>query len=124
MKKIIDFLEQSGIEYSREMYGNPYYYNDGFSVPALIVKFDYELTEDRRTLQEKERRFIQYMDRKRAYCLPFSGRCGVCIPWYTVMGVFDCKRYQEHQARIRADSEKFWQEEHRRREAEKLAAAI
>lgn len=124
MKKIIEFLEASGIEYRREEYGNPYYYNDGFRVPALIVKFDYELTDDRRTLEEKERRFVQYMNRKKGYCLPYSGRCGICIPWYTIMSVFDYRRYCEHEKRIRADVEKFWQEEHARRKADCLAAAI
>ena len=124
MKKIIDFLEQSGIEYSREMYGNPYYYNDGFTVPALIVTFDYELTDNRKEMERKESLFKQYMNRQKAHCLPYSGVCGIYIPHYAVMSVFDYRRHAEHEARIRADVEKFWQEEHARREVEKLAAVI
>lgn len=124
MKKIIEFLENNGIEYRRETYGNPYYYNDGFSVPALIVKFDYELPDDRKALKEKESLFKQYMRRKKAHCIAYSGVCGVYIPYYTVMSVFDYHRHAEHEARISADVEKFWQEEHARREAERLAAAM
>lgn len=124
MKKIIGFLESNGIEYRRETYGNPYYYNDGFRVPALIVTFDYELTDDRAEMEKKEQLFRQYMKRRKAYCIPYSGVCGIYIPHYTIMSVFDYRRHAEHEARIRADVEKFWKEEHARREAEKLAAAI
>lgn len=124
MKNIIEFLENNGIEYRRETYGNPHYYNDGFRVPALVVKFDYELTEDAAALKEKERIFKQYMNRWKAYCIAYSGVCGVYIPHYTVMSVFDYHRHAEHEARISADVEKFWQEEHARREAERMTAAI
>lgn len=124
MKKIIEFLENNGIEYRHETYGNPYYYNDGFRVPAIVVKFDYELTDDKKEMEKKEALFRQYMKRRKAYCLPYSGHCGICIPWYTVMSVFDYRRHTEHEARIHADVEKFWQAEHARREAARLAAAI
>ena len=124
MKKIIEFLENTGIEYREVTCGNPYYYNDGFTVPAIMVNFDYELTEDRKALEEKERLFKQYMKRRKTHCIAYSGICGIYIPWYTVMGVFDHKRLEEHEARIHADTEKFWQEEHARREAEKLAAVM
>ncbi len=124
MKKIIEFLESNGIEYRRETYGNPYYYNDGFRVPALVVRFDYELTDSADAMKEKERIFRQYMNRRKAYCIAYSGVCGVYIPHYTVMSVFDYNRHAEHEARIRADVEKFWQEKHARRESEKMAAAI
>lgn len=42
MKKIIEFLEKNGIEYKLVTCGNPYYYNDGFTVPAISIRFDYE----------------------------------------------------------------------------------
>lgn len=124
MKKIIDFLEDNGIEYRRETYGNPYYYNDGFRVPALVVRFDYELTENAAALKEKERLFKQYMNRRKGYCIAYSGVCGVYIPYYTVISVFDYHRHAEHEARIKSDVEKFWKEEHARREAERLAAVM
>lgn len=124
MKKIIEFLENNGIEYRRETYGNPYYYNDGFRVPALVVRFDYELAEDAEALREKEWLFNQYMNRRKAYCIAYSGVCGVYIPYYTVMGVFDYHRHAEHEARIKSDVENFWKEEHARREAERMAAVV
>ena len=124
MKKIIDFLENNDIEYRQETYGNPYYYNDGFRVPALVVWFDYELTEDTAALKEKERLFKQYMNRRKAYCIAYSDVCGIYIPYYTIMSVFDYHRHVEHEAQIRSDVEKFWQAEHTRREAERLTAII
>ena len=45
MKKILEFLEQNGIKYESIAYGNPHYYNDGFTVQGITIKFDYELTE-------------------------------------------------------------------------------
>lgn len=124
MKRIIDFLEENAIEYRRVNYGNPYYYNDGFTVPAVLVSFDYELSENPDELHRKERLFLQYMSRRKTHCIAYQGKKGICIPWYSVIGVFDCKRLQEHESRIMADVEKFWIEEHARREAEKLAAVM
>lgn len=124
MEKIIEFLEKNGIEYRRIMCGNPYYYNDGFRVPAIFVSFDYELTEDRQELKRKEVMFKRYMNRRKGYCIPSSGVSGIYIPHYTVMSVADYHKQEEHVARIEADREKFCQEEHARREAEKLKAAM
>lgn len=124
MKKIIDFLEENAIEYRRVNYGNPYYYNDGFTIPAVQISFDYELSDDPDELHRKERLFLQYISRRKTHCIAYQGKSGVCIPWYSVMGVSDYKRQQEHENRIKADVEKFWIEEHARREAEKLAAAM
>lgn len=122
MKKIIDFLKQNGIEYKLVSCGDPYYYNDGFTVQGITIKFDYELAESIPELQEKERLFIKHMKRKKAYCIGYSGKCGIYIPWYTVFGTLDFKRLQEHESRIQADIEKFWKEEHARRELSGLRA--
>ena len=124
MKKIIEFLESNGIEYRRETYGNPYYYDDGFRVPALVVTFDYELTADKKEMEQKESLFKQYIKRRKGFCIPYSGVCGIYIPHYTVMSVFDYHRHAEHEAQIKEDVEKFWKVEHARREAEKLAAVM
>lgn len=124
MKNMIEFLKKNGINYEEKTYGNPYYYNDGFTVPAIMVKFDYEFTDDITELQKKEKLFLQTLNRKKNYCIGYSGTCGICIPWYSVFNVFDFKRQKEHEARIHADAEKFWQEEHERRERENLKAVI
>ena len=38
MKNIIEFLKKNGIDYKKVAYGNPYYYNDGFSVVFQIKR--------------------------------------------------------------------------------------
>ena len=63
MKNIIEFLKKNGIEYQEVTYGNPYYYNDEFSVPAIRVTFDYELADDYKELKRKEHIFLQYIGR-------------------------------------------------------------
>ena len=77
MKNIIEFLKKNGIEYQEVTYGNPYYYNDEFSVPAIRVTFDYELADDYKELKRKEHIFLQSM------------------------------KQQEHEERIQKDIEKF-----------------
>ena len=124
MKNIIEFLKKNGIDYKKVAYGKPYYYNDGFSVQAIQVTFDYELADDYQELKRKEQLFLQSMKRRKNHCIGYSGKCGICIPWYSVFNVFDFKMQQDHEARIQADVEKFWQEEHARRESEKLMAVI
>lgn len=126
MKKIIEFLEKNGLDYNSVTYGNPYYYNDGFIVPAIMVQFDYEsigrggIPE----MMKKQDAFLKFMKRKKNHCIGSSGKCGIYIPWYSIFKVEDFKRYQEHETRIHADQEKFWQEEHARRESKKLQAVM
>ena len=114
MKKIIEYLEKNGIEYKPVTCGNPYYYNDGFTVPAIRIRFDYE-SIDCSNIPEM---------RRKNYCIGSSGKCGICISWYTIFKTEDFRRYQEHEARIHADQEKFWKEEHEWREGEKLQAIM
>lgn len=75
-------------------------------------------------LQEKEKLFTQFMKRKKKHCIGYSGKCGIYIPWYTIFSVSDFKRLQEHESRIHADVEKFWKEEHARRETLGFQAAV
>lgn len=42
MKKIIEFLEENGIEYSANKYGNPNYFNDGFAVDGIQIAFYFD----------------------------------------------------------------------------------
>lgn len=126
MKKIIEFLEKSGLDYNSVTYGNPYYYNDGFTVPAIMIQFDYESIDcgSIPEMRKKENAFLKSMERRKNYCIGISGKCGICIPWYSIFRVEDFKRYQEHETRIHADQEKFWQEEHLRRERKELQAVV
>lgn len=102
MKKLVEFLKKNNIEYEYVNYGNPYYYNDGFRVQAISITFDYDLTDD-----IKEKSFLNYMKRKRKCCIGYTGRCGLCIQWYSVFDVSDFKRHQEHENRIKSDTENF-----------------
>ena len=126
MKKIIEYLVKNGIEYNLVTCGDPYYYNDGFTVPAIRIRFDYESIDCIciPEMQRKQDAFTKSMRRRKNYCIGFSGKCGICIPWYTIFKTEDFKRYQEHEARIHADQEKFWKEEHERCEREKLQAIM
>ena len=121
MKKIIEFLKENGIEYKIVSLGNPYYYNDGFTVQGITIRFDYELAKDMQGLQKKEEAFLKSIKRKRKHCIGYSGRCGIYIPWYTVLATSDFEKLKEHEARIDADVQKFWKEEHERRECQKSA---
>lgn len=126
MKKIIEYLEKNGIEYNLVTYGNPYYYNDGFTVSAISIRFDYESIDCSciPEMQKKEKAFLKSMGRRKNYCIGFSGKSGIYIPWYIIFKTEDFKRYQEHETRIRADVEKFWKEEHERCKCEKLQAVM
>lgn len=126
MKRIIEYLEKNGIEYKPVTCGNPYYYNDGFTVPAISIRFDYESIDCSciPEMQKKERAFLKSIERRKNHCIGSSGKSGIYIPWYMVLSTDDFKRLEEHEARIHADVEKFWKEEHERREREKLAIAM
>ena len=123
MKNIIEFLEKNNIEHEYVAYGNPYYYNDGFSVQAISIKFDYDLAADIKELEQREKAFLKYMKRKKKCCIGYSGRCGICIRWYSVFNVDDLEKLEEHENRIKVDVEKFWKEEHARRTAENMKVA-
>ena len=75
MKKIIEFLEKNGIEYKLVICGNPYYYNDGFTVPAISIRFDYESIDCSciPEMQKKERVFLESMERRKNHCIGSSG---------------------------------------------------
>lgn len=88
------------------------------------MKFDYELSGNIKELKKKEDSFLKYMKRKKKCCIGYSGRCGICIQWYSVFDGNDFKMYQEHEARIHADVEKFWTEVHNKRMNENMNAAV
>ena len=42
-------------------YGNPYYYDDGFSVQGIPVTFDYELSSEWNEMKRKENSFLAFI---------------------------------------------------------------
>lgn len=116
MKKILDFCKENGIECRKEKFGNPYYFNDGFSVDGLTVSFDFCIDSG---AGRKMAAFEKFMSRKRAYetvCFKYGAG------WtYRVFTVFDKRKLEKHENAIREAAERFWQEEHARRIMEKKA---
>ena len=113
MKKIIDFCNENGIECKREKFGNPYYFNDGFSVDGLIVSFDFYID---REASHKMNIFEKIMSRKKSYdveCFRFGAGWS-----YRIFTVFDKRRLEKHTNAIKEATEKFWEEEHARRALE------
>ena len=110
MKKIIAWLEENGIEYNINKYGNPYYFNDGFSVDGIQIAFYFDGIGN---VLEKEKLLLDYMKRKKAYICQES-RFGAGYT-YRVMTVFDAARLEQHEKAVSDAVEKFWEEEHARR---------
>lgn len=110
MKKIIEFLQENGIEYTVSKFGNPYYFDDNFSVEGLQVSFDFYLDDNASSKKAKFEKFIKF---KKSYEVrSFRFGCGYT---YNIFTVFDARRLDEHENAIKKATEKFWQEEHARR---------
>lgn len=117
MKKIIAWLKESGIEYKVNEYGNPHYFNDGFSVDGIQIAFYFDGIGNS---PEKENLLVDFMKRKKTYiCKEFRFGAGHT---YRIMTVFDAVRLEQHEKAVADAVEKFWEEEHARRtQAEKSA---
>lgn len=103
-------MEENGIEYSVNKYGNPHYFNDGFSVDGIQIAFYFDGIGN---AMEKKKLLADYMKRKKSYICQES-RFGA---GYTcrIMTVFDASRLEQHEKAIADAVEKFWEEEHKRR---------
>ncbi|MCI8795358.1 MAG: hypothetical protein HFG89_00690 [Dorea sp.] len=110
MKKIIAWLEENGIEYSVNKYGNPQYFNDGFSVDGIHIAFYFDGIGNK---PENEKLLTDYMKRKKSYSCQRS-RFGAGYT-YRIMRVFDAARLEKHEKAVADAAEKFWKEEHARR---------
>lgn len=110
MKQIEKWLQENDIQYRPAKWGNPYYFNDGFSVSGLQVTFDYYLDPDARS---KKTAFEKYMGRKRIY----DCKCHKCGTgwWYHVLTSSDAAQLDAHEKRVADAVEAFWQAEHARR---------
>lgn len=119
MKKIIKWLEENGIEYSVNKYGNPYYFNDGFSVDGIQISLYYNDTE----CENKDKLLINYMKRKRKYSLTLYNIFGVGFT-YIIMTALDAEQLKQHEKAVHDAAEKFWKEEHERRMAQKTSTNV
>lgn len=110
MKNIQKWLRENGLEYDQTTYGNPYYFNDGFRVPALTIGFYYD---NKGNNWQKQADLKKYMKRKKAYICKAS-RFGAGI-YYTIMTVFDERRLIEHENKVQTAVSAYWKAEHARR---------
>lgn len=110
MKKIIEWLEENRIEYSVNKYGNPYYFNDGFSVDGVQIAFYFDGIGN---APEKKKLLEDYMRRKKSHVCQ-ERRFGAGYT-YRIMTVFDSIRLEQHEKAVVDAVEKFWEEEHARR---------
>ena len=117
MKKIIAWLKENKIEYSINKYGNPHYFNDGFSVDGIQIAFYFDGVGNK---QENEKLLLDCMKRKKSYNCQRS-RFGAGYS-YRIMRVFDAVRLEKHEKAVADAVEKFWKEEHVRRTQEKKMA--
>lgn len=117
MKKIIEFLEKNGIEYNVNKYGNPHYFNDGFSVDGIQITFHFDGIGN---APENKKLLLDFMKRKKAYICRES-RFGAGHT-YRIMTVFDEARLERHEKSVTDATEKFWEEEHKRRTEESKTA--
>lgn len=117
MKKIIAWLEENEMEYSMNKYGNPYYFNDGFSIEGIQVAFYFDGIGN---VPEKKKLLLDFMNRKKSYICKES-RFGAGYT-YRIMTVFDAERLERHEKAVQDAVKKFWQEEHARRTTKELTA--
>lgn len=117
MKKIITWLEENGIEYSANKYGDPYYFNDGFSVDGIQIAFYFDGIGN---APEKKKLLVDYMRRKKSYVFQES-RFGAGHT-YRIMTVFDSARLEQHEKAVMDAVERFWAEEHERKTLESKTA--
>ena len=112
MKQIEKWMTENGIIYRHAKWGNPYYFNDGFSVSGLIVTFDFYIDPD---ASHKMATFERYMKRKKSYkCMCYKYGIGF---WFRILTVPDDIKLEEHEQRVSDATEAFWQAEHARRQA-------
>lgn len=110
MKKIIAWLEENRIEYSVNKYGNPYYFNDGFSVDGVQITFYFDGIGNE---LEKEKLLRDFMKRKKSYiCKEYRFGAGYT---YRIMTIFDAARLEKHEKAVADATEKYWEAEHARR---------
>lgn len=110
MKNIEKWFAEKGIKYDIYQYGNPYYFNDGFSVAGINVAFHYDNIGNEYNLRYELERYMK--KKKSCVCIPYNFGGGIA---YHIHTVFDYRRLVEHEERVQNATEAFWQAEHARR---------
>ena len=112
MKKIIEFLETSGIDFRIADYGGSYFDDERKNcvVSGLLVSFDSWIDPD---AVAKKAAFMRLMARSRAFvAVPI---CSHGIYSFRVLSVFDSARLERYDRDVSAAVDAFWIAEHARR---------
>lgn len=112
MKKIKQFLENSGIEFRAAEWGGSYFEDDrkNCRVSGFLVSFDGWLDPD---ASSKKAAFLQHMSRCRAYDVKPIRSYGIYS--FRVLSVFDAARLDKYDREVSAAVDAFWMVEHAKR---------
>lgn len=112
MKKIKQFLENSGIEFRAAEWGGSYFEDDrkNCRVSGFLVSFDGWLDPD---ASSKKAAFLQHMSRCRAYDVKLIRSYGIYS--FRVLSVFDAARLDKYDREVSAAVDTFWMVEHAKR---------
>ena len=112
MKKIKQFLEDSGIEFRAAEWGGSYFEDDrkNCRVSGFLVSFDGWLDPD---ASSKKAAFLQHMSRCRAYDVKPIRSYGIYS--FRVLSVFDAAKLNRYDQAVSAAVNAFWEAEHARR---------
>ncbi len=112
MKKIIEFLETSGIDFRIADYGGSYFDDERKNcvVSGLLVSFDSWIDPD---ASAKKAAFMRFMSRSRAYvAMPIRSHG---IYSFRVLSAFDAARLDKYDREVSAAVDAFWIAEHAKR---------
>ena len=112
MKKIKQFLENSGIEFRAAEWGGSYFEDDRKNCrgSGLLVSFDGWLDPD---ASSKKTAFLQHMSRCRAYEVKPNRSYGIYS--FRLLSVFDAARLDKYDREVSAAVDAFWMVEHAKR---------
>lgn len=106
-ENIEKWLSGNGYGYRKEAYGSDYF-GDGFRVDGIRVTFPAD-----GGMSGRMKHLEKYMERKTGFTMR-------CIPYgngyvYDIFTAEDKKKLDDHEAEVKAATDKFWEREHMRR---------
>ena len=104
MKKLIEKLENNGIKYEVNRYGNGSYFNDNFSVSGVsILVWNYGIENNDKTVVNY---FLHDIKRNKKYTVINSGGYGV--ESYRIFLCSDYEKLVQHEKEVKRVADTFW----------------
>lgn len=104
MKKLIEKLENNGIKYEVNRYGNGSYFNDNFSVSGVsILVWNYGIENNDNTVVNY---FLHDIKRNKKYTVINSGGYGV--ESYRIFLCSDYEKLVQHEKEVKRVTDTFW----------------